>query len=143
VSFNSDFERAFMDRSLLLVQEYKGPYDATILLNCLLGLLIVPKETCLQSIPLDPIERLADWGIAPGSIKNFGNANKPDQDPHNLRGLVWRLRNAVAHFRFSPIPARGVVTAFHFIDDSGFEADVPLDQLRVFVERLANKLKEM
>jgi hypothetical protein len=62
MSFNSDFERAFMDRSLLLVKEYNGPYDATILLNCLLGLLIVPKEGCLSAIPAEPIRRSEKMG---------------------------------------------------------------------------------
>jgi hypothetical protein len=35
------FERDFMRRTLELVRSYRGPYDATDLLNCLLGLLIV------------------------------------------------------------------------------------------------------
>lgn len=143
MSFNSDFERAFMERSLLLVKEYKGPYDATILLNCLLGLLIVPKETCIKAIPLDPIDELGKWGISPSSIEDFGKSKGQDDDPHTLRGLVWHLRNAVAHFRFEPRPERGEVKAFHFHDQSDFKATVKLDELRDFVEKLAKKLKEM
>lgn len=143
MSFNSDFERAFMERSLLLVKEYKGPYDATILLNCLLGLLIVPKETCIKAIPLDPIDGLRKWGISPSSIENFGNSKGEDDNPYTLRGLVWHLRNAVAHFRFKPCPERGEVKAFHFHDQSGFKATLKLDELRDFVERIAKKLKEM
>ena len=143
MSFNSDFEKAFMERSLELVQEYKGPYDATILLNCLLGLLIVPKETCIQSIPLDSIDTLNEWGISRASIKNLGTSRGPDDNPETLRGLVWRLRNAVAHFRFRPIPESGEVEAFHFHDQSGFEAEVKLSELKKFVERLAKQLKDM
>ena len=55
MSYNSNFERAFIERSLALVQEYKGPFDATLLLNCLLGLLVVPKKSCLAAIPLAPL----------------------------------------------------------------------------------------
>ena len=58
MSYNSDFERAFIERSLTLVQEYRGPFDATLLLNCLLGLLVVPKESCLAAIPQVPITEL-------------------------------------------------------------------------------------
>jgi hypothetical protein len=58
VSYNSDFERAFIERSLALVQQYSGPYDAALLLNCLLGLLVVPKESCLAAIPETPIADL-------------------------------------------------------------------------------------
>ncbi len=143
MSFNSDFEKAFMERSLELVKGYKGPYDATILLNCLLGLLIVPKETCINAIPLDSIDDLSKWGISRTSIKQLGTWKGSNDNPNTLRGLVWHLRNAVAHFRFRPIPATGEVKAFHFHDQSGFEAEVKLEELRVFVERLAKKLKEM
>ena len=65
MQFEKKFERDFMRRTLKLVQEYTGPYDATLLLNCLLGLLIVPKETSLDKIPTDPISKLKDWGISP------------------------------------------------------------------------------
>jgi len=140
MGYNSDFERAFIERSLVLVQQYNGPYDATILLNCLLGLLVVPKEACLLSIPRDPIENLSKWGINPSAIISFGTSTLEDKNPHHLRGLVWHLRNAVAHFHFRPIPEAGEVEAFHFQDGSGFQANISLSELRNFVERLANHL---
>lgn len=143
MSFNSDFERAFIQRSLALVQQYSGPYDATLLLNCLLGLLVVPKESCLAAIPDSPTSQLLTWGIDPRAIKSFGRWDSPNNDPNNLRGFVWRLRNAVAHFRFQPVPAQGEVTAFNFKDLSGFEATVRLAELRVFVERLASHIKDL
>lgn len=143
MSFNSDFERAFIQRSLILVQEYEGPYDATLLLNCLLGLLIVPKESCLAAIPDTPISQLHSWGIAPKAITSFGRWDGPNNDPNNLRGFVWRLRNAVAHFRFKPVPSQGEVTAFNFKDQSGFEATIQLAELRVFVDRLASHIKTL
>ena len=141
MSYNSNFEQDFIERSLQLVKGYRGPFDATLLLNCLLGLLIVPKEKCLAAIPQDPVNELAKWGINPEAIEDFGKADKPDNDPHNLRGLVWRLRNSVAHFRFSPVPKSGEVIAFNFHDSSGFKATVKLDELRVFVEKLALHIK--
>lgn len=143
MSYNSDFERAFIQRSLKLVQEYQGPHDATLLLNCLLGLLIVPKESCLKAIPLDPVEELHKWGISPSSVEDFGTSNGEDDNPRSLRGLVWRLRNAVAHFRFRPVPERGEVKAFYFHDKSGFRATVKIEELREFVELLAKHLREM
>lgn len=141
MSYNSDFERAFIERSLTLVQEYKGPFDATLLLNCLLGLLVVPKESCLAAIPLTPVAELGKWGINPSAITSYGKSKGQDDNPQNLRGLVWRLRNSVAHFRFKPVPATGEVVAFSFEDQSGFQATVPLAELRVFVERLASHIK--
>lgn len=143
MSYNTDFDRAFMERSLSLIKEYKGPFDATLLLNCLLGLLIVPKESCLEAIPTDPIDEIRKWGVSPESIESPGRFRGPDDDPRTLRGLVYHLRNAVAHFRFEPRPPQGEVEAFHFSDSSGFRATVRLVELRVFVERLAVHLQKM
>ena len=143
MSYNSDFERAFMKRSLELTKQYDGPHDATLLLNCLLGLLIVPNERCLKEIPLDPIGDVEKWGIPRDAIKSLGKLNKTNTNPENLRGLVYRLRNAVAHFRFKPIPERGEVIAFYFSDRNGFEAEIKLIHLRIFVEKLAQKIEEM
>lgn len=42
------FRKVVHEHTLALVQEYKGGLDATLLINCLLGLLVVPKETVLQ-----------------------------------------------------------------------------------------------
>lgn len=86
MSYNSDFERAFMERSLELVRAYKGPYDATLLLNCLLCLLVVPKESCIKVIPLDPIDDLNRWGISHRSIKAFGAKRGEGDNPKTLRG---------------------------------------------------------
>jgi hypothetical protein len=143
MSFHSDFEQAFMKRSLGLVQAYEGPFDATLLLNCLLGLLIVPKERCLKAIPLDPIESLSEWGISQSAITELGEFNGEDSYPNTLRGLVWRLKNAIAHFRFRQYPERGEVKGFHFDDTSGFRAKVPIQDLRRFVEKLAETLGDM
>ena len=142
MSYNSDFERAFMERSLELVKQYQGPYDATLLLNCLLGLLVVPKERCLEAIPEDPIGDQRKWGISPDAIQDRGASQGGTNDPTTLRVLVRRLRNAVAHSRFEPDPPRGEVEAFCF-RDKGFRARVELSELREFVEKLAEKLKEM
>jgi hypothetical protein len=143
MSFNSDFDRAFIARSLGLVREYSGPNDATLLLNCLLGLLVVPKESCLAAIPKDDVSNFALWGLDSSCVQEFGHASTDDNDPHNLRGLVWRLRNSIAHFRFRPVPESGVVEAFEFRDQSGFRALVGVQQLRDFVERLALHIEKL
>jgi len=142
MSFHSDFERAFIRRSLLLVKSYNGPYDATILLNCLLGLMIVPCESALINIPGDQLEDMDKWGISPDSIVCFGNFNEKNY-PHNLSGFVRHLRNAITHNRFKPVPEYGEVKAFVFTDKSGFKAEINLDQLRNFTEILATKLIDM
>jgi len=141
MEFEQEFEQDFMRRTLKLVQEYKGPFDATLLLNCLLGLLIVPKETSLKKIPTDPISELKKWGISPDSIKSFGRKTNKNAHPNTLRGIVYNLRNAVAHFSFLPIHENRVVKGFKFTDSSGFEAIIDVAEVREFVEILADYLE--
>jgi hypothetical protein len=131
MSYNSDFQRAFVERSLLIIKEYKGPYDATILLNCLLGLVIVPNKLCFNSLPTDPLDEFNDkWDIPYSAIVSSGDYSNspkynPDNLPYNFRLFVRDLRNAIAHFHFSPIPETGEVEAFKFWSErNGFAAQI-------------------
>ena len=56
MEYRDEFERDFMLRTLDIIKDYQGKYDATLVINCLLGLLIVPRETSLYAkIPGDSI----------------------------------------------------------------------------------------
>lgn len=72
MEYAEQFELDFMRRTLEVLDTYRGEYDATILVNCLLGLLIVPKEKSFEKIPDSPIGDLSNWGISPSSIKRLG-----------------------------------------------------------------------
>ena len=144
MSYLSDFERDFSQRTLKLVSEYGyEKYSTTLLVNCLLGLLIVPKETMLQAVPEVPLTELGAWGINPASIKNPGvRRHERDPDPNTLRGLVFSLRHAVAHFRLKPVPPNETVTAFEFSNQRGLHAVISLDELREFVAKLSDHLRK-
>ncbi|MBK6592768.1 MAG: hypothetical protein IPG23_08490 [Burkholderiales bacterium] len=123
-----------------IVQGYSGPFEATLLVNCLLGLLVVPKETVLEAIPEVPFSELANWGLSDTSIKCPGRSTKTNPNPSTLRGLVANLRHSVAHFRVKPVPASGDVHSFEYTNDVGFHAIVPLSEMRCFVEKLSSHL---
>lgn len=143
MSYLSDFERSFSDHTLALVEQYKGSFDATLLINCLLGLLVVPKETVLEAIPETPLSDLEKWGIAPSSVKAPGiQKGKNDPNPETLRGLVYNLRHSVAHFKIKPVSNEGGVHSFEFKNDRGLHAVITIDELREFVKRLSKHLKD-
>lgn len=141
MEFPQEFEQEFITRTLSIVQQYEGPNDATLLINCLLGLLVVPRENFLNQIPVEPISKLKEWGISESSIAQLGTLTNQNQYPDTIRGVVYNLRNAVAHFNITPIPKDGKVYAFRFRDRSGFDATVTLDEIRQFVQRLAVHLQ--
>ena len=142
MEYSEQFEREFMRRTLVLVKGYTGPHDATLLLNCLVGLLIVPKEKFLERIPSDPLQDLERWGISPSSIHAAAAVSKANPQPATLRGVVHSLRNSVCHSRFEPVHRNGEVEGFSYSDLSGFRAKVSLGELRLFVERLARHLEQ-
>lgn len=141
MEYEPEFAQSFMRRTLDIAESYSGAYDATLLINCLLGLLIVPKETLLDKIPSTPFESLAEWGIRPESIKSHGKCDYGQEHALNLRQLVRRLRNAVAHFHIEPFPRKGDVQGFSFSDRSGFCAQVSLEELHTFVVKLSQHME--
>jgi hypothetical protein len=142
MEYNRKFQHDFMNRTLYIMHEYKGPYDATILINCLLGLLVLPKETLINRIPPDPYEELAQWGINPKSIVKFGKCEDGYEHAPTLRQFVRRLRNAVAHFNVEPLNREEEVYGFAFRDRNGFHAEISLNELREFVINLAVYLEQ-
>lgn len=141
MEYDPDFARSFMRRTLTLARDYDGPLDATLLINCLLGLLIVPKEALVEKIPTTPFESLQEWGINPNSIRRVGRCEYGHEHRPNLRQLVRRLRNAVAHFRIEPNHEAGQVVGYNFRDQSGFHAEISLFEIRGLVEKLAAHLE--
>lgn len=140
MSYNSPFQTDFIKRSLGLVDEYQGPYDATLLVNCLLGLVVVPNALCYEHLPTAPIGEIETWSVPLAAVKQPRNLGSKSFD---LRHFVTSLRNAITHGHFHPFPASGTVTGFRFWDTNGFEVELSLVQLRRFTSRLAQTLVEL
>ncbi|MHC4416206.1 MAG: HEPN family nuclease [Planctomycetota bacterium] len=135
------FYRSFLARTLEQVRSRSGSADPADLLNCLLGLLVVPREASFARIPEEPLSNLREWGISRKSIKNLGTCPCGNGHPRTLRQLVGSLRSAVAHFDVKPQQTNGTCTGFEFCDGSGFHAVIKTTELRTFVERLAEQLE--
>lgn len=141
MEYDSEFAKSFMRRTLAIAQEYSGPNDATLLVNCLLGLLVVPKESLIEKIPQDPFSMLPEWGIRIGSVKSFGKCDQGHVHKPDIRQLVRRLRNAVAHFKIDPLHRDSQVVGFRFADRNGFRAELSLNEMKAFVTKLSQHLE--
>ncbi len=134
---NIDFDREYMERTLKLVRGYRGRFEATHLINCLLGLLIVPSKAMFTGIPEEPLSKLRGWGITPGSIRRYGGARNGNGNGRaTLRGVVYHLRNAAQRCTLRPRRVKGRWTGFEFSDPSGFHAVLSTREMRQFVEKL-------
>jgi hypothetical protein len=133
-----------IQRTLEVVQAYHGPRDATLLLNCLLGLLVVPNEKLFEEIPTHSLDTLNDWGINPNAItKRVTCRECRDEYPRNLRQLVMLLRHSVAHFNILPVNDRGVWVGVTLSNSrTGFECELTFTNMRTFVSKLAEYLQK-
>lgn len=95
-----NLEKEFIERTLSLISQYerdmykypfKEQYNYTLLINCLLGLVVMPKERVISRLPTDRllVSLRTDMGLKESEINS---------DINNLRDLIKSLRHSVAHF---------------------------------------------
>lgn len=133
----------FAKRTLRIIEQYDkakqpGPenFEVTLLVNCLVGLLILPHERRIEVIPDVGIEELREWSIDPSFIKSWGGKDQRK----TLRQLVRRLRNSVAHFHIEAEGTEQDIERLKFSDQNGFIATIPVANLRAFVKQFASTI---
>ena len=101
----SEIEIEFIERTVELIEQYcsdleKYPFEKqfnhTLVINCMLGLIIMPKEKVITYVPN---ERLTT------EYKNHIGLQHTEihKDIKTLRDLIQRLRNSIAHFSINVI----------------------------------------
>ena len=118
--------------------DFKGSYETTLLINCCLGLLIVPKEKVLNELPKTRVN-LEDWGISEEMIEIETNKT--------VRETVIHLRNSISHYHFKSFPIKGKIIGFEFTDKcnakakyNNFKIKLPLKNLKKFLSKLSNTM---
>ena len=93
------FESEFVERTLHLIGQYESilykydfnnQYNFTLLTNCLLGLIVIPKEKAFDFLPNERIvsQLKKDMGIVHSSFNS---------DIKDLRSLITEMRNSISH----------------------------------------------
>lgn len=144
----------FVKRTKQLIKIYTGEFDATILVNCAIGLLFIAKEKYGDTLGLikDP-EIIRQWGIDIDKIECCKRYNsdtrKLENEPRTLRAICRHLRNSFAHCNFSPINKNRIVVGFKlkdFYNPCGshesakrtFQAEISVNNLRLFLNQVAD-----
>ena len=95
-----DINSDFVDRTLRLINQYTAmiqelkyeeQFNYTLIMNCLLGLIVMPKERIVTFIPKVPIDQY---------FKNKIGLEKTTIDGSitDLKSLIVGLRHSIAHF---------------------------------------------
>jgi hypothetical protein len=135
----------FIDRTMKLISQYESilhkypfeeQYNYTLLLNCLLGIIVMPKEQFFTYIPNHRIssELKKEMGLI-NSVINSKNKT--------LRELIIDLRNSIAHFDFEirSIDDNFLIDNIVFKDNETEIAEFKSDELLPFLRYYADWIK--
>ena len=142
-----NLEIDFIKRTLGLIEQYESmidlydfgeQYNHTLLINCLLGLAILPKEKIISYAPKEKLSVLKCLNEA-GIIKSTFHPIIKD-----TRDLITELRDSVAHFNinFVSTTEEFLIDRIQFINDRDkvVVADFESDELLPFIKWFADKL---
>lgn len=132
------FEKDFVLRTLHILQNYDGPYGVTLLINCMLGLIVLPKERGYNHIAEPDGIRFSDLGLNEDDVKCWGNVSVKEQ---TAARFIRCIRNSVAHIQIESISKEGEITSLCFNDESGFQAILPIEKIKEMTYRLAEYIR--
>lgn len=128
-------EEDFIKRTKKLLEQYESntsneeKYEVSLLLNCCVGLLLLPKERHFSKINNNLLLN-SDWGISESDIIITEN------NPKSVKNTIRHLRNAIAHdgFKFLEPEDGNEIEKIKFTDIN-FSATITVNQLRIFINK--------
>lgn len=111
-----NFSIEFVRRTKEILQDYSGKRDMTLLLNCTLGLIILPYEkgrsSRNQRIWKTSIEDIKELhGVQIDIFNPIKYRHKTTKQleyyPKNLESILRKIRNGIAHQHIEPVNADG------------------------------------
>lgn len=138
-----DFSRDFIKRTKCNLAMYDGKYEVTNLVNCCLGLIIIPKETIIDRLSNDAVyENDLSYGIS--KTKNhIKDGHVPSSDnKFGLKNIVRHIRNGLSHGRIEQaIEGENIIglRIFDMYDGSeNFSIKFKLEEFKTFALRVAD-----
>ena len=143
-----DFDLDFANRTEQILIQYekciptgKENYEVTLLLNCLLGLVILPQERRFSEIPDLGLDAMDSWGLRSSFVCSWGKVTARDRN--TLPGLIHRLRNSIAHLIIEAHGSRDNISEIEFRDKNGFRLLIPVDNLKQFVKSFSKYMAQV
>lgn len=140
-----DINHDFIERTMNLISQYESnlnqypfeqQYNYTLLLNCLLGIIVMPKEQFFSHIPNHRITN---------DLKKEMGLEKSVLNPKNkfLRDLIIDLRNSIAHFDLEIKSTDGnfLIDVIIFKDNKTNIAEFKSNELLPFIRYYADWVK--
>ena len=133
-----NIEKEFVQHTLQILLDYEGPFGVTLLVNCLLGLIVLPRERGFIYIAERDNLQFEDLGIADEDIRSWGRFKDKERTVARFLGC---MRNSIAHVHIESISESGEIESLLFIDKSGFEAVLSIEKIKGRVIKLAGQIQ--
>lgn len=136
-----EFQVDFVKRSINILNNYDGEYPFSNLLNCTLGLIILPFE---KGNNIEVWEKLIEEidALKGIQINNFSPKYKKNDEPKSLINFLRRIRHAFAHQNIFPINENQKFVKVQITNQSNGVEDLNVifneSQLRCFALFIAN-----
>lgn len=98
---NQYFVKEFTRRTLHILNEYKGKYDVTMMINSAVGLLVVPKEVYFKNKKFPDSVFSEDLLTKLQSCIQKNLCDDRQSTDNSLYTTIRHLRNSVAHGRMT------------------------------------------
>ena len=129
--------KVFAERTrgnLEVIERIQPDFKITQLINSCLGLLVFPRKACRDKIPKIPLDDLASNGWPIPSIEaGF-------QQAANLRELILRLRNGIAHGQLKFYPDENNQIKYLRVRDKKWQVKMNVEDLWEFVIKFSDML---
>ena len=139
-----DLENEFIERSIALIEQYNGilsqfkfeeQYNYTLSINCLLGLIVLPKEKIITYIP--------NTRLTKKFREKLGlNTSEIYHEIKTLKDLISKLRHSVAHFDMKVISHDDnfLINEIVFMDGGREIMNIKANELLPFLKYYSNLL---
>lgn len=146
------FNIKFVERTKEILESYKGAHEVSNLLNCTLGLIILPyeqikeKQNSFWDTELLTISNLPSFGIHKFEPIQSIRKENIKYYPKTLKVFLQKIRNGLAHQNIQPVNEnetfKGVIISNYF-DKAKKHEDLKVefgrDQLKEFALFIANE----
>lgn len=142
---NETFDIQFIERTKEVIENYKGTYNITLLLNCMLGLIVLPSEFYKRKsrnffdVEIDKIQEIQD--LTKNILFNPTKRKKNTwvEDKRSLKNLIKKIRNGVSHQQIECVDENGrwdkvIIRDFNTYNNDNLELEVSWTptQLKIF-----------
>ena len=151
---NDKFDLQFIERTRKIIEGYKGIYNITLLLNCLLGLIVLPSEFYKRKSrnfferdlsEIKEIRHLVNEILFNPTKKKNGIWIG---DRRSLQNLIKKVRNGVSHQQIECVEDKSkwekvIIRDFNFYNNNNLELEVSWTpkQLKEFAIFVADSYK--